>query len=334
MSKFYACIDSRKMPVYLGLSVVPVVLPGANMSLHSYQIRNTPIQALSVQGTEFNLSHVEPATMLGRVVDIETFRQPPGLLRRKHSVERGQAMGIQIVQDQAYLDGVGVTFVKHAFDPPCPIFSRSMLAGRHMTFARQWFHLEKDFSNAVADVFMVHPRRSARSTSHRLMNITNELFARFIHADYWILMVVWQFIHSNNIFHISYERSTFFWRYFPVLPEMRFKFVFLSMRCTVIGDTLAAMLNSIAFSASNRIVQRCLPSGAFEQANAIRRASKAPSKIISRGGFSRSLRCNVAANPSSTNRFFKCSIIRGVTPIASDIFSTFQAGPSGPASHR
>ena len=77
MFKFGTCVSSEKVPVYLGLPVVPIVLPGANMSLHSYQIGNTPIQTLPVQGTQLNLGHVKPTTMLGSIMDFEAFRQPP-----------------------------------------------------------------------------------------------------------------------------------------------------------------------------------------------------------------------------------------------------------------
>ncbi len=135
-------------------------------------------------------------------------------------------------------------------------------------------------------------------------------------------------VNIDYIFHIGYERCAPFRWDFPVLPEMRLKFVFLSARCTVICETLGASFNSTAFSASSRTVHRRRPSGASEQANAISRASKAPSKITSRGGFSGCLRSSATASPSSTKRCFRCSIVRGVTPIASATSATVQAGPA------
>jgi len=93
-------------------------------------------------------------------------------------------------------------------------------------------------------------------------------------------------IDLKNIFHMSYERGAPLRRDFPVLPEMRLKFVFFSRRCTVICETFGAKFNSTAFSASNRTVHRRRPSGVSEQAKAISRASNAPSKVTWRGGFS------------------------------------------------
>ena len=141
-------------------------------------------------------------------------------------------------------------------------------------------------------------------------------------------------IDSDDIFHIGYERGAPLRRDFPILPEVRLKFVFLSMRCIVICETLWARCSSTAFSARIRTVQRRRPSGDSEQAKAITRASKAPSKISSRDGFSGCLRTNAAANPSSTKRFLRCSMVRGVTPMASAVSATVHAGPKEPASHR
>jgi hypothetical protein len=318
----------------LGLPVVSVIFPRSDVALHCFQVGHSPIQALPVQGAKLDLSHVEPTAMLGRVVNFDSFCQPPGLLRFKRLVEGGKAVGVQVIQDQAQSDGVWVTLLEHALDPPRPVFSRSALGDRHVAISSQRFHFEKYLGNAVADIFMVHPCRSSRRAGYRFVHFSDELFAGFIHTDHRIVRIIRQFVDGNDVFHVGYERGALLRRDFPVLPEVRLKFVFFSMRCTVMCDTLGVRLSSTAFSANRRTVQRRRPLGASEQASAISRASKAPSKVTSRGGFSGCLRSNAAASPSSTKRFFRCSIVRGVTPRASAVSSTVQAGPCGPALHR
>jgi len=91
--------------------------------------------------------------------------------------------------------------------------------------------------------------------------------------------------------------------------------------------------NSTALSASNLTVQRWCPSGTSEQAKATSLASKVPSNLISRGGFSLTLLSSAASRPSSTNRFFKFSTVRVVTPSALATSKTCQAGPDGLVSH-
>ena len=334
MPQFHARVNSRKVPMDFGLTVVPVVFPCGDVSLHCFQIGNSSIQALPVQGAKLDFCHVEPTAMLGSVMDFKAFCQSSGFVWFKCLVEGSKAVSVQVVHHQTYSDGVWIAFVEHTFDPPRPVFHRSMLGGCHMAFSSQWLHFEKNLGNAVADVFMVHSFRSSRRASHHFAHFPDELFASFIHTDHRIVVIVWPLVDSNNIFHMGYKRGAPLRRDFPVLAEMRLKFVFLSMRCMVICDTFGARFNSTAFSASNRTVQRRRPSGASEQARAIRRASKAPSKVTPRGGFSGCLRSNAASSPSSTKRFFKCSMVRDVTPIASAVSATDQLGPSGPLSQR
>ncbi len=112
MFQFCSCISGKKVPLDFGLTVVPVILPRGDVALHYFQIGNSPIQALSIQGAELDFCHVEPTAMLGRIMDFEAFCQPPGLFRFKRLVEGGKAVGVQVIQDQAHSDGVWIAFVE------------------------------------------------------------------------------------------------------------------------------------------------------------------------------------------------------------------------------
>src|SRR5271157_3212275 len=272
--------------------------------------------------------------MLWCVMDFKALCQAPSLLRFKRLIKRGKTVRIQIVHYQAHPHCLWVSFGEHALDPQRPVFPGSMLSGLHVALARQWFHFKENLGNTIADVFGVHPFRSSGRASYRLVHFPNELLTAFVHTDLRIIGVVRQMIDSDDIFHVCYERGAPLGRDFPILPEVRLKFVFLSMRCTVMWETLWARCNSMAFSARSRTVQRRRPPGDSEHAKAISRASKAPSKITSRDGCSGCLRSSATANPSSTKRFLRCSMVRGVTPMASAVSTTVHAGPCGPASQR
>jgi len=141
-----------------------------------------------------------------------------------------------------------------------------------------------------------------------------------------------QMINFKNILHVGYKCRTSFWRDFPVLAAVRLKFVFFKTRCTVMCDTDSAKLSSTALSARSLTVQRLCPSGTSVQAMAISLASNAPSNVTSRGGFSRGFRSRAASRSSSTKRFFRCSIVRLLTPSASAVSVTLHEGPSVPTS--
>src|ERR1035437_479251 len=113
---------------------------------------------------------------------------------------------------------------------------------------------------------------------------------------------------------------------------MRTQFVFFRERCTLMVEMESTIFSSTSLSARSRTVQRWYPAGAFEQARAVRRASKAPSKVASRG-LRCALRASAASNPSSTKRCLRCSTAREVTPTAEATSATFPRSPSSPASH-
>ncbi len=146
-------------------------------------------------------------------------------------------------------------------------------------------------------------------------------------------MVIRQMINRENIFHCCYKGRVLLRRDFPVFTAVRLKFAFFKIRCAVTWETEDANLSSTALSARSLTVQRAWPSGASEQARAVSRASNSPSKTTARGGVSLFLRSRAASSPSSTNRFFMCSMVREVTPSALATLATVHTGPCAPVSH-
>ena len=63
------------------------MLPCSYIGLQGWQVGHTAIQALPAQDTELDLRDVEPAAMLGRVVDLQLVGQSFCLGRGKGLVE-------------------------------------------------------------------------------------------------------------------------------------------------------------------------------------------------------------------------------------------------------
>jgi hypothetical protein len=98
----------------------------------------------------------------------------------------------------------------------------------------QWFHFQKNLRNSITNVLVVYTLRFSRCARNRLAYFTYQLLAGFVHADNRASWIVGQFVHSKHIFHGGYECCTLLRGDFPVLPDVRLKFVFFRMRCTVI----------------------------------------------------------------------------------------------------
>jgi hypothetical protein len=63
-------ISSREFPIGTDLGLVALAFPGRDLLLQKLGSGNPTIQTLTLQNAKFALGHVEPATVLGGVVDL------------------------------------------------------------------------------------------------------------------------------------------------------------------------------------------------------------------------------------------------------------------------
>lgn len=73
-------------PVDFSRLRIASVCPFAGHIGQLLQTANPLLEALPTQDRDFNLGHVEPGTMLGRVVEFEPTQDSPGLCGRKRVV--------------------------------------------------------------------------------------------------------------------------------------------------------------------------------------------------------------------------------------------------------
>ncbi len=67
--EFDACISRTELPVDRAYALVAVILPALHLPAEFLDRGHIMGQALPCQDTQFNLGNVEPACMLGRVMD-------------------------------------------------------------------------------------------------------------------------------------------------------------------------------------------------------------------------------------------------------------------------
>ena len=68
MFQFHAGIGGGETPVYSDGFLVPLLHPCLDLPMQGGLVWNPAIQAASHQGTQFNLGHIQPTAVLGRVV--------------------------------------------------------------------------------------------------------------------------------------------------------------------------------------------------------------------------------------------------------------------------
>src|SRR5450432_1077229 len=91
---------------------VSMCFPGGDLFFEVWLVGNAAIQALVAQDGEFGFGHVEPASVFGRVMPLETRGEAASFLGRERRVERGRRMRAQVVLNQHDLFGVGKMHVR------------------------------------------------------------------------------------------------------------------------------------------------------------------------------------------------------------------------------
>ena len=77
-----------------------MVLPCADFVGEDLLVGDAAIQALRGEHAEFGFGHVEPTTVLGRIVPFEALDEPTRLGGREGFVERCGLVGVEIVLHQ------------------------------------------------------------------------------------------------------------------------------------------------------------------------------------------------------------------------------------------
>jgi len=187
-------------------------------------------------------------------------------------------------------------------------------------------------SRPVPLVFVVAPGRMARLHRQRRADIPGQLLAHFIQTDLRPERIVRSLVDFPNVLHRRHKLGVLLrWPSSrdlgPLLPQMRFEIVFLSVNRTVSGLIDSTTSKATKRSAQSVSVQRLRPSGAALHASAIRRASAAPSHLRD-SRFVEGLRYTAASKPCSTNRCRTRWTVERLTSANSAARSSIHAGPS------
>src|SRR5271156_3372881 len=78
--EFDAGVVGRELPIGFGVMLVSMGLPSGDLSFEGWLVGNAAIQALAGQDGEFGFGHVEPASVFGRVMPLETLGEAASFL--------------------------------------------------------------------------------------------------------------------------------------------------------------------------------------------------------------------------------------------------------------
>src|SRR4029077_16713478 len=166
-------------------------------------------------------------------------------------------------------------------------------------FQRREHH--EQIGHAVALVFVIVTRLASWLGGNRFAHFDDHLLRGFVEADDGALGIARSLIDLQHVFHVGDKGRAGVGRNDPLLLQMWFESVFLSVRPMVLSLARSTMCSSTTFSSSRRRLHLACPSGAGPHDSAINFASATPSKMRGRAEFGLYLRVSAASNPSSTN---------------------------------
>src|SRR5579859_1355554 len=280
------------------LRVAPA-LPGGSLPRDKGEGWQAAIETLVAENRQFAFCNVQPTAVFGSRVKFELAGDAACFGRWKGGVQRGDLVGVEIVQHDANDLRIGIAFVHQPLHLVCKVDRRAPLGDGDMAPASQRLDHHKHIASAVAAVFVIHFASSARRCRYRFARMVEQLQRPLVEADDWSTRIVALGVQVEYVLHGRHEVWTHF-RDAPVLLEPWLEPVFLSVRRTASSEIDGTTRRIISSSASSCMVHEVRPSGGLLHANAISVAWPRSSSFGAAPGRGRSLRA--ASSPCSTKR--------------------------------
>ena len=102
LPKLAVCILSSEAPFNGASLCVSRFLPCIDFGLQGMVVGDASIQALAAEDANFDLGHVEPARVFGRVVKLDAAQELASRSLTQHIIETFPEMGVEVVQHQMY----------------------------------------------------------------------------------------------------------------------------------------------------------------------------------------------------------------------------------------
>ena len=183
------CVLSSEFPLDSASKGISCELPDIDFALERPRIGNASIQALTAEDADLDLRHVQPARVLGGVVELDPAQQRGGRPLAQHVLERLPEVDVQVVQDQMHATSLAVGVRQQFVDEGDEVRLASALGHRHGSLAGFGLHRHEQVGRPLAHVLVVdfgggvgrhRQRRSA--VGQQLQALLVDADDRFVHA--------------------------------------------------------------------------------------------------------------------------------------------------------
>lgn len=161
----------------------------------------TERQALSLQDADLDFGHVQPARMLGRVVELDPAQHRRGGLRAEHFFEALAQMRVEVVQDQVNLPRTRIALAQHPADEAYEVDLGA--PGSHLRDPPMAPRLDgdEDVADTGALLLVIFLAHSSRLYRQGASGFSQRLLALLVQANHWLACIVGASIQSQQIVH-------------------------------------------------------------------------------------------------------------------------------------
>ena len=287
------------------------VLPRLRFLSYHIDLRDATVETLLCEDTQCDLSDMQPAAVLGRVVDLQTLGEPVSCLGCKGLLERGELRRGEMIAHQNPLVGIGITGIKQVRDLVRPVDRGALRGDGDRPPPRQGLGAQQHVGCPDPFLCIIVPSGLARLGWPGPARFLHQLPGLFLHGDQrgpWIRGALRE---SEDIFHGSHKGSSGLRGNHPTRVSVRLEAGFFLVCRTVSYARVSTTWSATRWSASHGKVHWAWPGGGGPHRKAITRAAVAPSRRPWREGLACFVRTKAAASPCSTTR---CRTLRTVLP--------------------
>ena len=205
MLKPHSGVGVGELPVDAASPRVAIVLPCLAEPAERVVVRHPGGQAVPHEHADLYLRHVQPRPVPRREVDLQAVGEPPRLLRRERRVERGRAMGVEVVHHEHHLLRVWMHLVADMPDDPRELLPAPPPRRDGAPRVRQRLEGHEDVRDPVPDVLVVALPGAARPCRQALAELADELAGGLVEADDRAGRVVGALVDGEHVLHGRYE---------------------------------------------------------------------------------------------------------------------------------
>src|SRR3984957_12961245 len=194
MGKLLARLLGVEHPFDPSSGVVAFLHPGGDFRDQFLAAADSPVHTLTAKNADLELAHIQPARVLGRVMDLQPLQYAMGFWRWKRLIQRAWAMGGQIVHhhtDHVRTRIMDIDQVTHASGK---VHRSALLRDLHGTPWPMDIQEHEQVHGAVATILVIVTPGLPRGRRDWLPHLANQLGWALVKADHrpfaiWFLCI-------------------------------------------------------------------------------------------------------------------------------------------------